>query len=293
MSRKEQAKKLLGAVSEGQHTTEGKETPGKLCVNCLTKLTDITLCEECGSYCSRKCLKDHVYHKQYCAAICSLKKIESEKRMKNEICVSDGEKLPFKMKMKLIRLVGERPLVNIFLNNRELEGLWDTGSMISLINKYFLEDHFPAVEMYSVADFMEHNSLKLTTANQTELCVDGVVVLNFGIENDHKLFQVPFLVMMEPFSKPIIGYNTIEHFVTVFENKIDLSSSLMKVVKGLSTENADTMVNISAGGKISETVRDAKSVNGWINRSHSAYSSPMVCVRKKDGDYVCALTLGN
>ena len=70
------SKKLLGVVSEGQHTTEGKETPGKLCVNCLTKLTDITLCLECqcGSYCSRKCLKDHVYHKQYCAAICSFKK---------------------------------------------------------------------------------------------------------------------------------------------------------------------------------------------------------------------------
>ena len=127
-----------------------------------------------------------------------------KKRMKNEIRVSDAEKLP--LKMKLIRLVGERPLVNIFLNNRELEGLWDTGSMISLINKDFLEDHFPGVEMYSVADFMENDSLKLTTANQTELCVDGVVVLNFGIENDRELFQVPFLVTMEPFSKPIIGY---------------------------------------------------------------------------------------
>ena len=55
--------------------------------------------------------------------------------------------------------------------------------------------------------------------------------------------------------------NTIEHFVRVFENKIDLSSSLIKVVKGLSTENADTMANIiSAGGNIFETVRDAKSV---------------------------------
>ena len=253
MSRKEQAKKLLGVVSEGQHTTEGKETPGKLCVNCLTKLADITLCDECqcGSYCPRKCLKDHVNHKQYCAAICSLKKIESEKRMKNEICVSDAEKLPFKMKMKLIRLVGERPLVNIFLNNRELEGLWDTGSMISLIHKDFLEDNFPGVEMYSVADFMENDSLKFTATNQTELCVDGVVVLNFGIENNLKLFQVPFLVTMEPISKPIIGYNTIEHFVTVFENKIDLSSSSIKVVKGLSTENTDTMVYIiSVGGKI-------------------------------------------
>ena len=62
--------------------------------------------------------------------------------------------------MKLIRLVGEWPLVHVFLNNSEVEGLWDTGSMISLISKDFLDEKFPGVEIHSVAEFMENDSLK-------------------------------------------------------------------------------------------------------------------------------------
>ena len=239
-------------------------------------------CEECqcGDYCSRECLKNHVNHKDYCAAICTLEKLETEKRMKNNICMSDSEKLPFKMKMNLIRLVGERPMVNIFLNNSEVEGLWDTGSMISLISKDFLDEHFPGVEIHSVADFIENN-LKLTAANQTELSVDGVVVLNFGIEKCHELFQVPFLVTSESISKPIIGYNTIEHFVTNFENEFDLSSSLVKVIRNLSNENAENMVNlISAGGKISEISRDAK-----IPKTYGVPSGAVEKIRCKVKDF--------
>ena len=133
--------------------------------------------------------------------------------------------------------------------------------MISLISKDFLDDQFPGVEIHSVADFIENDSLTLTAANQMELFVDGVVLLKFGIENDCELFQVLFLVTSEPISKPIIGYNTMEHLVTTFENKIDLSSSLIKVLKCLSIENAENMVNlITAGENIFEIVQDAKLV---------------------------------
>ena len=103
--------------------------------------------------------------------------------------------------------MGEKPLVNIFLNNWEVEGLWDTGSMISLMNKNYVEEHFPGVEIHSVADFIQNDSLKLTAANQTELSVDGVVVLNFGVEKDHNLFQVPFIVRSENISKPTFTTN--------------------------------------------------------------------------------------
>ena len=121
-------KKLLEVVSEGPHATEVRRTPTiKHCINCANELLSVTLGEvcQCGDYCSRQCLMNHVNHKQYCAAIFSLEKLETEKRMKKGIRVSDSEKLPIKMKMKLIRLVGERPLVNVFLNNSEVEGLWD------------------------------------------------------------------------------------------------------------------------------------------------------------------------
>ena len=55
--------------------------------------------------------------------ICSVERIENEIRMRNEIFVNDGEKLPYKMKLKLIRLVGERPLVDIRFNGVNVRGL--------------------------------------------------------------------------------------------------------------------------------------------------------------------------
>ena len=68
--------------------------------------------------------------------------MENEKRISREIFLSDSEKLPYQMKLNLIRLVGERPMVSIYLNDIEVNGLWDTGAMISLINEEHLLQHF-------------------------------------------------------------------------------------------------------------------------------------------------------
>ena len=59
--------------------------------------------------------------------------------MKTEINMIDAEKLPLNMKLKLVKLVGERPVVNIYLNDKKVKGLWDTGAMISLMNRKFLK----------------------------------------------------------------------------------------------------------------------------------------------------------
>ena len=72
-----------------------------------------------------------------------MEKMETEKRIAGEIFSVDSEKLPYKMKKKLIRLVGERPVVNIFLDNMGLNGLWDTGAMVSVMSSQFLKDNFP------------------------------------------------------------------------------------------------------------------------------------------------------
>ena len=52
-------------------------------------------------YCSAVCLDQHENHTQYCPWICSLERLETEKRMKDEISMSDAEKLPYKMKLQL------------------------------------------------------------------------------------------------------------------------------------------------------------------------------------------------
>ena len=84
-----------------------------------------------GSYCSGECMDRHEGHRTYCKAICMLEQIEWEKKKKALVCGVDGEKLPLKLKRKLVKLVGERPTLKFLLNNVETEGLWDTGAMVS------------------------------------------------------------------------------------------------------------------------------------------------------------------
>ena len=67
----------------------------------------------------------------WCPWICRLEAYENEKRMSKEINMIDSEKLPRKMKLQLVKLVGDRPLVNICLDGKRIQGLWDTGAMIS------------------------------------------------------------------------------------------------------------------------------------------------------------------
>ena len=255
-------KKLLGVAPVGKDVTKiKKKPPQNFCMICNQVSKKVISCEKChcGKYCSHECMQGHKNHNTYCEAICSLEQLETEKRIATEIFTSDSEKLPYKLKLKLIRLVGERPLINIFLNGKEISGLWDTGAMISLINEEFLHENFPDSEIHPISDFTGSETLTLKTANQSNLCVEGVVVLDFGVDSGSGLFQIPFLVTSEKISNPIIGYNTVEHLVTNFKDKIDLPRSMIKLMGNLSSESAECMANlVEKGGEISELSKEAK-----------------------------------
>ncbi len=90
------------------------------------------MCRKCdsGRFCSVSCAEGHENHKQFCPIISSVQQIETSKRLSSSINVTDSEKLPLKLKKKLISLVGEKPLAKLFLDGVEVEGLWDTGAMV-------------------------------------------------------------------------------------------------------------------------------------------------------------------
>ena len=81
-------------------------------MRCLKKVgkSEGLSCQKCGcgKYCSRECLTLHRNHSELCDAICYLEESEIEKHRKTEIFVSDSEKLPYKLKRNLVRLVGEQ-----------------------------------------------------------------------------------------------------------------------------------------------------------------------------------------
>ena len=151
-------------------------------------------------------MEEHKDHTYYCPLICGVQEIENTKQLSQGINIVDSEKLPRKLKRKLVNLVGEKPVVKVFLDDVQIEGLWDTGAMVSILSREFLRENFPEAEICPVADFMKNEVLKISAANQTELAIDGVVVLDFGVEKGNPLFQVPFLVTSDKLAQPFIGY---------------------------------------------------------------------------------------
>ena len=163
------------------------------------------------------------------------------------------------MNCEIIRLVGERPLINVKLDNIDCKCLWDTGSMVSLINEEFLNENFMGKEMYSVEDFLD-NKLNLSAANNTEVPIEGVVLLDFAID-ESMLFKIPFLVTKENISNSIIGYNTIEHLILNYKDDVKLLPSLMKLLPNLSIANAQSMVStVEKAAEVSEVMGKVKTV---------------------------------
>ena len=180
--------KQVVVAAAGETVTSEEKAPDKEikeCKSCCKVVDELVSCPKCRcrSHCSTDCLEGDGSHPLWCSWICRLERLETQKRMKHEINMVDAEKLPRNLKLKLVKLVGERPLVNIHLNKKKIQALWDTGAMISLVNKSFLNENFPDVEIHSIKDFIGEG-LTLTAANKSTIDIDGVAVFDFGVTED-------------------------------------------------------------------------------------------------------------
>ena len=104
-----------------------------------------------------------------------------EKLKLEQFNVTDTEILPRKYRKQLVRLIGEKPIIEGYLNNQKCKGLWDTGSMVSVINKDWLKSNFPNENVFSTEEFLGI-PLNLKTANNTKLNIEGVAVLDFSLK---------------------------------------------------------------------------------------------------------------
>jgi hypothetical protein len=176
-----QGVRLYGKLSDAGHVGDDSadvETPvGRCCAACGFEGEEVMRCSHCKSthYCSIGCQLSHrSYHRSYCSAIASLEKLEKDKLYRGfsvRQCQVD-----FRTKKKLMRLVGEKPLVNCNLGDKNSQVLWDTGSMVSLVDRKWLARNFPDAEVVSISDFLEEK-LELRAANSTSIALDG---RNFG-----------------------------------------------------------------------------------------------------------------
>ena len=146
--------KRIDADLDGDKSACSTTTPCKdECVVC-GETGDVKRCGKCKliSYCSKECQRlDIDHHEVYCSAISSLQKIETDKLYGDRTVRQ--KHLDWKTQRKLVKLVGEKPMLRCKLDEKEFDLLWDTGSMVSLVGRSWVEEYYPDEKIYSVSEF--------------------------------------------------------------------------------------------------------------------------------------------
>ena len=176
--------------------------------------TEVKRCGKCKlvSYCSKTCQKSHIeHHSKYCGAIADLLKLEIENMYKNHTVRQ--EQIDVKLKKRMVKLVGKKPMLKCRIDGKVVELLWDTGSMVSIVGRKWVKRNFPGKKIFSVAEFLDNEELRLRAANKSNIKVDGVILWEFELDGMEKGFVVPVVVSSEDLGEPILGYNVIEHLV--------------------------------------------------------------------------------
>ena len=192
-----------------------EETLEEVCCVCGKK-EEVLRCSKCKMtyYCSKKCQKSHFeHHYPYCTMIEGLKEVET-KKIYGDLSVRQIQ-INDKTRKKLIKLVGDKPILRCHLGGKEVEVLWNTGSMVSLVDRSWIKGNLPDVVIHPVSDFLESHEkeLCLKAANSTRIKFDGVAVLDFTVGDVGEGFVVPVLVASEDINEPILGYNVIEYLI--------------------------------------------------------------------------------
>ena len=143
--------------------------------------------------------------------IADVKQMETEKWFK-DFTVREKQ-VDDKIQKRLLKLVGNKPMVKCRFNGKKFDVLWDTGSMVTLVGRRWLRKHFPDIHVFSVSEFLEDKELTLQAANSTTIKYDGVALLEFQLEDGGEGFVVPVLVASSEMTEVILGYNVIEHLI--------------------------------------------------------------------------------
>ena len=155
-----------------------------------------------------------------------------------------------KKHLKIIKLVGEKCLVECLLNENKAHVLWDSGSQISILSQQYLTDNFPQLKVKNLKELLgEEIELDLRAANNSPIPYSGYVEIEFNVCNKKTPgLLVPFLVTKSMLTRPILGYNVIEEIVRR-ESKIDfvkpnktvdselISTNLLEVLSSIFTGN--------------------------------------------------------
>ena len=127
---------------------------------------------------------DNNNYKIFSENIVALQKLRKNKTFSNFEISYD---IPLKpnQQIKLAKLIGHKLMINFTLDDKNFEGLWDTGSMISLVNLDWQRTEFNNIRIDSIEKFVGDKlpNLTLKTVNNTEMKTIRIVTFDFNIPN--------------------------------------------------------------------------------------------------------------
>ena len=155
-----------------------------------------------------------------CKAISTLTARRQEEVFKRG---SDTVNLSSKQKHKVTGLIGKKCLLKVLLNNKLCSVLLDTDAQVSVISDKYLRENFPHVDEYPVNELLdEPDFLRVQWGNQKDIPFSEYTVVNIciGEGEDKYHLDVPFLIVMDQISNPILGLNAIKHIIQTTDDKI-------------------------------------------------------------------------
>ena len=214
-------------------------------MGCLREKVPLYRCRHChtGSYCSKlcqkKCWQDH---KPLCRSISDLES-QMQKNTFAKLNYISKSRLSSNEEIKLVNLVGQKCIVDCFLDGIKSKVLWDTGAEVALISKTWLRENLPEKEIKKVSELLGHE-LFLKAANNSQLDYLGYTEIVFKLPGA-KLLNVPFLVSEDELEVPVIGYNVIEEIVKgESENETCNIVNMIESSLEVSKKKAEALVNL-------------------------------------------------
>ena len=202
-------------------------------------------CGKCGvvKYCTKMCQRRHYRsYQKICDAIFHL-----SNQQKKEV-VKRGQyqaNLIPKEQKTLIGLIRKQNVVKLYMNDKPVEILWDTGTNISIISKKYVNNLFPNVVIKNSHDILsDADKLQVRWGNQEILQYEDYVELEVSLDNGTPANEilVPFLITPERIHYPILGTNAIEQISQNYQSN-ELADVLNECLRNKSKNFIESLVN--------------------------------------------------
>ena len=171
----------------------------------------------------------------------AISELEKREKLKNRVDIRQNPNKP--LQDKIVKLIGEKPLFDCKLSGVDSQVLMDTGSMISMVDLPWIEENLPDATILPLTDFLENTDVTFKAANDTDVPMVGVVVVDFTMGSC--TLHVPFLVTSSHMSNPILGFNVMVHLITSgSQTREDVIDALVKSTKTIAANKISVMVTL-------------------------------------------------